>query len=146
MLATQSERGGTSMKIESKRRWAALMVAIAALAIAVPAYAGYKVSYATVAVLNADGSGRGSGSISSARSSSNSVEWIYCEVSGSTTGGGVTCSARTASNVRVDCDSEEPSIVAAAGAINTHSYVRFFFNTEGDCTSLYVKNGSQNGF
>jgi hypothetical protein len=134
------------MKIESKRRWAALMVAIAALAIAVPAYAGYKVTYATVAVVNADGSGRGSGSIANARSSSNPTEWIWCEVTGRTVGPEVVCSSRNSAGLVAECDSHSPAIVDAAGAINTHSYVRFFFNTEGECTSVHVRNGSQSGF
>lgn len=83
------------------------------------------------------------GGLSSARYSSNGLEYISCD---SYSSGYLTCSARDASGVSAYCSTSTTSSPAFAGAIagmNSASFVAFWWDTtSGACTNILLRNGS----
>ncbi|XYI02308.1 hypothetical protein ACMHYB_22115 [Sorangium sp. So ce1128] len=85
-----------------------------------------------------------SGTAYAARTSSNSVERIDCEVNGYSSGTAtVCCFATNAAGVFKECSSFFAGIVAAAQAISDYSAISFSWNAQGSCTSLSVHSGSR---
>ena len=115
------------------------------------ALAGYAQSYPVSTDAYSGGGGYASGSVSSARSSADSQQFIGCEtfaypgVAPATAEVGAYCAAigpSGSSQPDVSCSTSDPSLVATAGRINEMSYVAFGFNATGDCTSIYITNSS----
>jgi hypothetical protein len=79
------------------------------------------------------------GSLSSARSSSDTLQFIYCELYAA---GNIQCRARdSAGNLRT-CSTSDPNYVKAVQMINISSFVFFSWDAAGNCTNLLVRNGS----
>ena len=80
------------------------------------------------------------GSLGSARNSSDANQLIGCDVQGD---GRVwaSCYARDAANHYVSCTSEDPTIVDAARAIRSASYVYFQWSGSA-CSLVLVSNNS----
>ncbi len=80
------------------------------------------------------------GTMADARHSADSQQLIGCTVSASVGYSYVLCEARDANGVYKSCSTSDVSMVAAAQAIGTDSYVYFRWNASGACTTVYVSN------
>jgi hypothetical protein len=83
-----------------------------------------------------------SGALGQTRNNTNSNEYIACYVN-SVSDGSMSglCWANDQGNNSVTC-SLNATLALAARAINPDSYISFAFDTNGNCTSLYVQNNS----
>jgi hypothetical protein len=123
----------------------ALLAFASAASIVVPAVAGLKLSQ-PVQVFTTGTKGA-TGSLGSARASSDSTAYIGCEVDGSTiTTQTLTmeCFASDAAGNFVTCGSSNPIYVTTASAMTANSRVTFYADANGNCIDLYVTNGSYN--
>ncbi len=116
------------------------ILGVAAVCVGSFAWAGYQVSVG----VQVDAATRWAyGALGSARNSSNSTEYIGCRVttylSGSAT---VSCYARAPSNEYGSCSTSAMSLVEAARAITSDSYVRFTWLSTGECASIEVYKNS----
>lgn len=69
---------------------------------------------------------RAYGSLSDARRSADTVQYIGCSVSANAgEAASATCEAKTSASVRLTCSSSEPGMVQAAAALTDHGYVYF---------------------
>ncbi len=84
-----------------------------------------------------------SGSLGSARNSSNSVEYVYCDAFTSVGSVSATCGARNSAGVSAVCSTNDAALVTAIGTITTDSYVRVSYSATGTCSSIRVVNSSQ---
>jgi hypothetical protein len=109
------------------------------------AHAGTRVSSSVVVNQNPDFSGEASGSLGSARNSTDLWQYIGCDLS-AYAGGGllVNCYARTASATGAGCSSHDPSLVQSVFALNSDSYLDFKWNASGDCTFIRAETYSSN--
>jgi hypothetical protein len=102
------------------------------------AAAGMKTNVATVI-----GSGYMSGGLSSARYSSNTLEYLSCDQYST---GYINCSARSATGATAYCytdASTNPSFAETMRAMNSASLVYVWFDpATSACTSILVRNGS----
>jgi hypothetical protein len=113
----------------------------AVLAAATAAWAGYKVSPAVYV----NSTGRyASGAFGTARNSADSVQYLYCTVSataGSTRQ--AQCFAQDASYRFAGCSTSDQAMVLNVASMNSDANVFFTWDASGNCTSIYVDNGSQ---
>lgn len=110
-------------------------LAASILAVSTAAYAGLRQSY-PVQVFST----HASGSVASARNSANSTESLECWTYSAGSGG---CSARSAAGVNAMCSfGVNANLAATVRSINGDSWVAFYFDTAGTCTSIQVNNGS----
>lgn len=88
--------------------------------------------------LNPDGSGSALGSMSAARFSKNTVEYIGCGVRRFEDGALVFgfCQASTANAVLGFCSTENPFLAQSIGDQDDYSFVTFSWNDTGECTSI----------
>src|SRR5687767_14335728 len=112
----------------------ALLATILGLALSATAYAGMKSNYAVIV----------SGSYASAqlgntRATANTLEYLNCEVSSSGWG---SCSARNSAGTNGYCSFSDPALVAAAQSIQGDSLVSFWWDANGTCTAISIRNGS----
>ena len=102
------------------------------------AAAGMKTNYATYI-----SAGYAFGSLSSARYSSNTLEYISCDLYSS---GYISCSARDASSNTAYCYTDtttNPTFAQMILGMNSASALAFWFDTSTHaCTSLFVRSGS----
>jgi hypothetical protein len=84
------------------------------------------------------------GSTLAARRSTDSSMYIECGVQSNagTAPQAVCYAANASSGGMVMCGSSDASIVAAAQASSSYSYLAFTWDASGKCTSITVKNGS----
>ena len=88
------------------------------------------------------------GSLTNARISTNSIEYMNCYVttysrtSTFTTSGH--CTARDAAGVFAQCTTTEPELIKAIQSITPASDVRFGWDTGLLCTQIFVRNASFN--
>lgn len=86
-----------------------------------------------------------SGSIGSARNSGDSVQYIGCAIEADpSTDPMVACFAADAADTRVLCTSSSPRIVAAVQAISSLSFLDFQWDSNGNCTFVYLDSASFN--
>jgi len=86
-----------------------------------------------------------SGSMGSARNSTNSVEYIECDVQNYPASGGIVyCSAKNASGTTAACVSTDDVLVAAARGLSSDAWLLFQINSSGDCTLIEVDISSDN--
>jgi len=109
-----------------------------------PAFAG-EVTSNPVTV----GSGYAYGSLHSARTSSDSKQFIGCSVFGivgTPTTSYVACSATNAAGAVFNCATSNPStaLFQSALAVNAATYVFMESNSSGNCVYIYVQNASSN--
>jgi hypothetical protein len=102
------------------------------------ASAGSKYEYPVSVSKAADGSGTASGSIGSARASSDSSQSILCYG----TGAYHSCWAVDASGKSLGCTSSDAATMAAMRSVGPSSYVYFNVNSAGTCTYFLVETGS----
>jgi hypothetical protein len=83
------------------------------------------------------------GSLGTTRNSSDTVQLLGCWVNTSSTGtlSGY-CAARNASGVTGNCTTSAPELIAQMRALSGDTYIRFFWDTSGYCTSLFSSNFS----
>ena len=107
----------------------------AALSIPVPILAGYK-DYSPVFV----GEGYAYGSVSNAYASTSVSEHIGCANNNE---GFVQCSAQGSDPTRhAYCSSNKAVFQGVALSVRKSSYVYFEWDASGECTEIYVRNGS----
>jgi hypothetical protein len=86
------------------------------------------------------------GQFATVRASSDTVQFITCELTTETDSLGaystVLCAARSAGGTERACGSDDPEYVAAARGINGDSYIEFEKNSDNDCIRLFIENGS----
>jgi hypothetical protein len=86
-----------------------------------------------------------SGSMGSARNSSNSVEYIECDIQNYPSNGGLAvCTARNAAGATYYCVATDDSLVAAVRGLTSDAWLLFQMNSSGDCTLLEVDVSSDN--
>lgn len=112
-------------------------LAVSLLALSVNAIAGTKTNTATV--IN-DAVQMASGSLSSARTSADTLQFISCELYA--TSGTITCKARNSAGTQRNCTTTDPVYVKTVQMINISSYVAFWWDAAGNCTNILVRNGS----
>jgi hypothetical protein len=115
-----------------------LLIVLAATFFSGLAAAGMKTNYATYV-----SAGYVFASLSSARYSSNTLEYLSCDLYSS---GYISCSARDASGNSAWCSTDttaQPTFAAMILAMNSASAVAFWFDPSTHvCTSLFVRGGS----
>ena len=79
---------------------------------------------------------RAEGAIGSARNSADVVQYIGCSISATTVGTSINCVARNAAGTQVSCASTSPNLVTAALSIQTDDFLRFDYDTVGQCTAI----------
>jgi len=118
-------------------RLAKLSLVLALSLFSVLAAAGMKTNYATYVT-----AGYAFGSYSSARYSSNISEYIFCDVYSS---GYIYCSARDAVGNWGWCNTNttaQPTFAQMILGANSASAVSFSWDTSNQCTSFFVRSGS----
>ena len=86
------------------------------------------------------------GSLSAARNSSNTVEYLGCKVSVSPgSAPSVTCSAQNSAGVQFSCSSSDAGLVNVALGIKGDSFINVNRDSAGTCTLLAVDNSSIHG-
>ena len=121
-----------------KKRTPILIAALACAVVGGTASAGFKLSGPVVI------SGTlAFGTVGDARASANTVEYIGCSVTGSTTSGlSATCGARDANSNNKSCSTSDPGLVQVAANVKAFSWIAFTHNTSGQCLTLAVYNYS----
>ena len=119
-------------------RLAKISIVVALSVFSALAAAGMKTNYATYVT-----PGYAFASFSSARYSSNTLEYISCDLYSS---GYIYCSARDASGNSGSCSTNttaNPTFAPMILGMNSASAVAFWWDTTtGACTSLFVRSGS----
>lgn len=109
------------------------------------ATAGEKVEVPVTLELNAQGQViRAYGMAGTGRNSADSQQLIACFVSASVASVQGGCEAKNAAGVSTICFASSASLMAAVQSVRTDSYIDFSRNSAGQCTSIYVANGSPN--
>jgi hypothetical protein len=104
--------------------------------VAVSASAGTKTN---AGVFINDAVGYAAGSLDSARSSADTLQFISCDLYAT---GNIQCKARNSAGVLRTCSTSDAAFVKTVQMINQASYVAFWWDTSGNCTSMLVRNGS----
>lgn len=92
-------------------------------------------------VQNADGSGRASGNMVTARFADNDVEMIGCGVRVLDDGAGGTfewgfCQATDSADVGGFCETTRPDLLASMKATSDYSFITFAWNPDGECRAI----------
>lgn len=87
------------------------------------------------------------GNLADARFSDNKNEFIGCGVHAKvyddgSVGQQAFCQAKDEQEQHVVCYTEHPVLLEKINAINDYSYLRFGWNEEGDCNSIYISTQS----
>jgi hypothetical protein len=127
------------MTIKNMLRPAAF--ALGLLFAASPAFAGSAKNFTVYIVPGSPGGA--SGSVNAARYSSDSNQFIGCQLYPTSSLGTMqtSCFAKDSANRYISCYSDNWTIAQIAGAINTTSYINFSV-TNGVCTYLSIENSS----
>jgi hypothetical protein len=83
---------------------------------------------------------RASGSVMGLRAANDRGIWIQCAID--TPRGYATCIASSGSTTGV-CTTTDPAFFPAIHMINKSSYIEFSWDADGNCTRIFVRNGSQ---
>jgi hypothetical protein len=103
------------------------------------AHAGTREADATLIITKADASGEAFGALGSARNSSDTNQYIGCDVAAfSGSGSSVHCFARDASGNGAGCSSSDPALVQSVSSLNSDSFLHFAFSPSATCTSIRV--------
>jgi len=107
-------------------------------------YAGY-IDNEPVYVLSGSSGGYATGSVEDAWGTIDRVQYITCSSSSSTGTDLLICSARNSVGTATFCYYLNPPTTAreAVAGINGASFIYFTSNSSGQCTWLFVTNGSQ---
>ncbi|MFK3648164.1 hypothetical protein ACI2IY_06945 [Lysobacter enzymogenes] len=85
---------------------------------------------------------RAYGMIGSARNSADTKQIISCFISAAANSLHAGCEAQNAAGNNTMCMSTNANIVAAVQSVGPDSYIDFTRDSSGNCTGLYVANGS----
>lgn len=128
-----------------------LAVAIAGAALCMASFAataGKVESFPVRVEVAADGSGSASGAMRSARRSSNTTEWIGCNVVAfqntlsepvSVTGA---CQAQNAAGRTVACVTSNPKLLEVVQSATDYSFILFAWRADGSCRTIRHTNAS----
>jgi len=119
-----------------------LSVAVLATALVGTAHAGRRT--AAPVVVNST-SRSASGSVGSARNSSDSIQWIGCQTSTSLTSHFITCSAADSTGRSASCSmtgDENNFVLLGLSAMTESSMITFTWDTVGNCTSVLISTYS----
>lgn len=123
----------------------AAMAATVLSMVCAPAAAGEKVEVPVTLEINGLGQvTRAYGMAGTARNSADSQQLIACFVSATIAGAQGGCEARNAAGTSTLCITSSASLLAAVQAVRTDSYIDFSRSAAGQCTGIYVTNGSPN--
>lgn len=123
---------------------AAIAAAVLSMACAA-ASAGEKVEVPVTLEINSLGQvTRAYGMAGTARNSADSQQLIACFVSATAASAQGGCEAKNAAGVSTLCLTSNASLMAAVQSARTDSYIDFSRNSAGQCTGIYVANGSPN--
>ena len=85
-----------------------------------------------------------SGSLGSARNSSDGVQYIECFVTAGTSGVAFgSCAATNTSGTHVYCSSNSSGIIDQIRAMNGDDRVQFYYNASGECTLVTLTRSSR---
>lgn len=117
-----------------------LCVLVALCATALPAWAGLQ---AGLDVMISPGYKTASGTVGHTRRSADAVQYIYCAslAASNGTAGGL-CSAKDKTGAIATCTTFTPAQIAVIQSVNDSSHIYFAWNDSGQCTYVYVFNGS----
>ncbi|WP_064749109.1 hypothetical protein [Lysobacter antibioticus] len=88
---------------------------------------------------------RAYGMVGTARNSADGNQVIGCGISAVGTGSaGAVCEAQNSGGRYVRCITYNAAMVSAAQAVEADSYIEFTFDTQENCTSIYVANSASN--
>lgn len=125
-----------------------ITAALAATMLSMPwatATAGEKVEVPVTIETNALGQvTRAYGMAGTARNSADAQQLIACFVSATSAGAQGGCEARNAAGVSTMCLTSNAGLMAAVQSVRTDSYIDFSRSSAGQCTGIYVANGSPN--
>ena len=117
------------------------ILAVFAALISATASAGAKIEDPVIIDLDAK---EASGSLGSARNSSDDTQFITCAVYAvASFDPVVTCLAKDSEGTRARCNSGSPAYVAIAQAMDSSSFILFDWDDAGRCTFLVVQNDSR---
>lgn len=120
------------METKTLKTWSAAVLAAAVLAGPV-ALAGERI----VTPVTVNTTARwATGAIGSVRNTFDNVQFMGCSVYATTAAISVTCGARDASGTQVGCSTTTPNLVQAAMSIQTDDYLRFEWDSSGQCTAI----------
>lgn len=124
-----------------------LTVLITAILFSLTATAGQVNTERVTVTPNADGSGTAAGTLSAARFSRNTVEFIGCgfRMFNNTTGGLTRwgfCQANNSAGTHVICMIEDSDLLNAIATISDYSFVNFNWNAAGTCTRIGISTQS----
>jgi hypothetical protein len=116
---------------------------VAGVLVSVSAMAG-KHSNVPVYIWGDSNSGGAWGALGSAYNSSDSNQFIGCQIDSAPGVSVVTCTARAYGGPTASCRSTDAAIVATARAINSDSHIIFWWvEAGGNCRGLIVTNSSE---
>jgi len=124
------------MSFVARPRLAALC-GLALIGLAATASAGLRWAYP---VFISDSSRYAVGTLSDARASADSVQYIGCYHNSSNN---ASCYATNASGLSRSCSTSNPAHLTVIRSIGAESYVYFQWNTDGTCNYILVDNGSR---
>jgi hypothetical protein len=145
---TLTEKEHDLMQAQIQRLIGTAMLSVALVSQSLPAWAG-AVANAQVTIGYANG-GRiagAAGTLTGARYSADSTQYIGCEVEKHDGYSPyILCAARNLAGTSVSCSSTDPRLVDAVKAITDSSFIEFGVtgNGSGICSDLTVTNGSHN--
>jgi hypothetical protein len=123
---------------EQEMSWSRIAMALVFGVVSAVAVAGTKTN-TTVYI----GSGYASGSLSSARYSSNTLEFMSCDLYST---GYISCSARNSGGTYASCSTNtanQPAFAQLIAGMNSASFLAFWWDTAtGQCTNILLRNGS----
>ena len=78
------------------------------------------------------------GDVSFVHNTPDVIQYLYCESQGAN----ARCVARNLAGVVRSCSTANPAHLAAIHSMGTDSYLAFWWNAVGQCTTVIVRNGS----
>lgn len=83
------------------------------------------------------------GSLGSTRNSADGISALHCSVQTGTSSSYGWCWARDAAGTYATCSTSNPALLDTMKGLKGDSYVVFYWDDSGACTSVYTYNGSQ---
>ncbi|QWP77350.1 hypothetical protein J5226_02790 [Lysobacter sp. K5869] len=127
------------MKRSASAAWAATILAV----LCGTAFAGEKGNVPVTLETNASGQVvRAFGMMGTARNSADTKQLIGCFIGAAGNSLQAGCEAQNAAGANTMCLSSNAGVIAAVQSVGPDSYIDFARDGAGNCTSVYVANGS----
>jgi len=118
-----------------------LIAGTTAILLSGSAFAGQKTSGPTVSIYG--GGLRANGSLGAVRNSSNTVEYIGCKVTATSSGSlSALCSAQDSTGLQFSCSTSVAAMVNVALTLSGDSSLALIRDGAGTCTSISIENSS----